>query len=638
VREYLPFLVGGIASGSIYGIAAMGLVLTYKTSGLFNFGHGAIAAAAAYVFYEAHTQHSLAWPIAAAITVFGFGPIAGLLMELLARRLSAASTANKIVATLGILITIQALAVIRYGASTRPMAVFLPAHVFNLGSVNVTEDQIITVVIGLLAAIGLALMLRRTQLGGAMRAVVDDPALLDLTGVSPTRVRRLSWVIGCCFASLSGILIAPVLGLDATLLTLLIVQAFGAAAIGAFSSLPLSYIGGLVVGIAAALSQKWVANSPALAGLPNAVPFLVLFLALLVIPKRRLVEVGQQSVARVRARKVSHPRVAPAGAALGLIALAVIPFVVGARLPIWSQGLGEMTLFLSLALLVRTSGQVSLCHIGFAATGAAAFAHLVSNHHWPWLLAVLVAGLLTVPLGAIIAVPSIRLSGLYLALATFGFGLLLSNVAYRSFLMFGGTGKSLDAPRPHALGLTGDRAYYYVLLVAVVAVAALIFAIERTRLGRLLRGLARSPVALMTHGADVNITRVIVFCVSAFIAGVSGALAAPIFGFVNQEGFNPLQSLTLLTVLVLGGRGTVSSAVVGSLLLYVVPGYINSTTVTNWLTVSFGLSAIAIAMLSVSAARPGSVASRRRRDDLRGPIADRWARAQPVSEPVLQSV
>lgn len=637
VKEYLPFIVGGIASGSIYGIAAMGLVLTYKTSGLFNFGHGAIAAAAAYVFYSLHTQHHLAWPIAAAVALFVFGPLSGLLMELLARRLSLASTANKIVATLGILIAIQSLAVLRFGAATVPFGVFLPAREFNLGSVIVTEDQIITVAIGLVAAIALALLLRTSRLGTAMRAVVDDDSLLDLTGIGPTRVRRLSWVVGCCFASLSGILIAPVLGLDATLLTLLIVQAFGAAAIGAFSSLPISYAGGLVVGLAAALSQKWVASTPSLAGIPNAVPFLILFVALLVTPKRKLVEVGRQAVTRARGRRAVSPRLSAGTVVVATVVFALLPLVVGSRLPVWTQGVGEVTLFLSLSLLVRTSGQVSLCHIGFAATGAAAFGHLVSDRHWPWLVAVVVAGLLTVPLGAIIAIPSIRLSGLFLALATFGFGLLLSNVGYRTFLMFGSTGESLRTPRPDALGLSGDRAYYYVLLTAAVLVGALVIAVERARLGRLLRALASSPLALATHGASVNVTRVIVFCLSAFLAGISGALVAPLFGVANQADYFPLQSLTLLVVLMLAGRGTVSSAVVASLVLFVVPGYINDATVSTWLNVVFGVSAIAVGVLSVSeppTSRPGV---HRRTGDRRSPVSERWSRAQRPAESVLQS-
>src|SRR2546421_2106246 len=107
MNDLIPFIIVGLTTGSVYGLAALGLVLTYKTSGLFNFAHGAIAAVAAYVFYALHVERHVAWPLAAIAAVLIFGPLAGLLMELLARRLSVATTANKIIATLGILIAIQ---------------------------------------------------------------------------------------------------------------------------------------------------------------------------------------------------------------------------------------------------------------------------------------------------------------------------------------------------------------------------------------------------------------------------------------------------------------------------------------------------------------------------------------------------
>src|SRR5258705_136918 len=148
MHELLPFIIVGITAGSVYGLAATGLVLTYRTSGIFNFAHGAVA------------------------------------------------------------------------------------------------------------AFGLAWLLRRTRLGSAMRALVDDPDLLSVAGWNPTAVRRMSWFIGSAFAVASGILIAPTLSLDAVLLSFLVVQAFGAAALGRFTSLPLTYAGGLAIGVAASLLTK----------------------------------------------------------------------------------------------------------------------------------------------------------------------------------------------------------------------------------------------------------------------------------------------------------------------------------------------------------------------------------------------
>jgi branched-subunit amino acid ABC-type transport system permease component len=585
----LPYLITGIAAGSIYGLAAVGLVLTYKTSGVFNFGHGAVAAGAAYVYYAMTVDAGAPTWLGLLVAVVGYGVVVGLGMEMLARRLALGPTAYKVVATLGILLAVQATAVLVFGPQARPLKHFLPTDTVRIGGVNVGKDQLITALVALLATGALFVFFRTSRLGTAMRAVVDDPDLLDMTGIDPVRVRRAAWVIGSCFAALGGVLIAPVLQLDATVLTLLIVQAFGAAAIGAFSSLPMSYAGGLVVGVLAAFTSKFVASTTELSALPQSVPFLVLFVVLLALPKGRLRELGQQ----VRLPALPPVRFTPArnlGAGAFLVVLLFVPQLSGTNLSAYTAGLAYVVLFLSLALLVRMSGQVSLCHFGFAAVGASSLGHF--QHHLPWALALLAAGLVAVPLGALVAVPAIRLSGLYLALATLGFGILLSSVAYTSGLMFG-TGAGVEVHRPEAFGLAGDTRYYYVVLSVVVLTVLVVTTIERARLGRLLRGLADSPVALATHGATVNTTRVLVFCISAFLAAIGGGLLAGQIGSVNADSFASFQSLTLVAVLLISGHRPVSSSVVAAVALVVVPVYIDNADVSSYLTLLFGVVALA---------------------------------------------
>ena len=586
----LPFLVTGITAGSIYGLAAVGLVLTYKTSGLFNFGHGAVAAGAAYVYYYVSIQHDAPVWLGLLLAVAGYGLLAGFLMEVLSRRLALAPTAYKVVATIGILLAVQASAALLFGPQSRPFPQFLPTDTFRVVGVNIGYDQLITALIALVATALLFAFFRTSRLGKAMRAVVDDADLLDMTGVDPVRVRRASWVIGSCFAALSGVLIAPLLQLDATVLTLLIVQAFGAAAIGAFSSLPMCYAGGLIVGVTAAVTSKLVVHTPALSALPQAIPFLTLFIVLLVLPRGRLQELGSQL--RLPALL---PTAFTAGRALstaGFAALLVLlPFVTGSKLPAYSSALAYVVLFLSLALLVRTSGQVSLCQFGFAAVGASSLGHF--QQHLPWFLALLAAGLVAVPVGALIALPAIRLSGLYLALATLGFGILLSSVLYTTKVMFG-TGAGLIIERPQWLGLDSDKGYYYVMLAIVGVSVVLVTTIERARLGRLLRALADSPLALSTHGTSINITRVIVFCISAFLAAISGGLLAAQIGVVSADSFAAFQSLTLVAVLLIAGRRPVSSAFVAATSLVVVPVYVDNPDIASYLTLLFGLAALGV--------------------------------------------
>jgi len=595
VRTWWPFIVTGLATGSLYGVAAMGLVLTYKTTGIINFAHGAVAAAAAYVFYEFHVKRGLGWPVAALLCVAIVGVLGGIVMERIARGLAQAPPAAKIVATVGLLLMVQGTTTAIYGAPNIPLAQFLPQNVYRIGGVNVGADQLITFILAAAAAAGLYTFFRFSRAGVAMRGVVDNPTLLDLTGTSPTKVRTQAWMIGNAFAALAGILLAPLLGLEATLLTLLVVQAFGAAAVAAFTSLPLAYLGGLVVGVSAALSTRMVAGTPSLGGLPPSLPFIVLFIVLVFTPKGRFLETPRHR------RPAEGATTASSATWSGRVVLAAlllaIPHLVGARLPVYSNGLIFVVVFLSLRLLVRTSGQVSLCQAAFAATGAATFSHLTTGAGLPWVLALLGAGLATVPIGALVAIPAIRLSGVYLALATFGFGLFLERLVYPTGFLFGVAG-SRPAPRPSlpGLDLTSDFRFYYVCLAVVALACVTTLVINRSRLGRLLQAMSDSPVALNVHGAAVNVTRVLVFCISAFLAGIAGALFAAMSGAINGVGFGAFASITWLTVLGLVGRGEVSGPFLAAGILAVVPAYASSDAYIKLQPVLFGALALAAAL------------------------------------------
>src|SRR5581483_1765347 len=196
VRDLLPFLIVGVTSGSLYGLAATGLVLTFRTSGVFNFAHGAIAAAAAYVFYDLRYSAHLPWPVALVLTVGGLALLSGLLLERLARRLAGAPPVMSIVATVGLLLAIQGLITWHYGPLTLGFPPFLPTSGVEVAGVQVQYGQMIIVAVGLALTGGLFLLLQRTDIGAAMRGVVDDPALVALTGRRPSVVRATSWMIG----------------------------------------------------------------------------------------------------------------------------------------------------------------------------------------------------------------------------------------------------------------------------------------------------------------------------------------------------------------------------------------------------------------------------------------------------------
>jgi branched-subunit amino acid ABC-type transport system permease component len=619
VSTLLPFVVVGLVTGSLYGLAGVGLVLTYKTSGVFNFAHGAVATVGAYSFYVLHVQHGVPWLLALLLCVVGLGAVLGLALERLARSLARVSPALQVVATVGLLLVVQSLAVVMFGAAQRNVPPFLPTGLFSIGGVNIGVDQLVIMLVALVSAGTLFVFFRATKLGLSMRAVVDDPDLLATSGTSAVRVRQAAWVVGAAFACLSGVLVVPATGLDASILTLLVVQAFGAAAVGLFSSLPLTYAGGLLIGVLASVSTKYVGQVSWLAGFPSAVPFLVLFTVLVLAPRRRLVDVGAQLRLRVTAAPSRPSAAGKVAAAVVLVALALVPGLVGARLAVWTSGLVLVIVFLSLHLLVRTSGQVSLAHASFAAVGAAGFAHLVSAG-LPWGLALLGAGLITVPVGALIAVPAIRLSGLYLAVATFGFGILLERLVFRTSLMFGAAG-ALDTPRPP--GLTSDRAYYYVVLAVALLAAATATAVIRGRLGRLLQAMSDSPTALSTLGTEVNVVRVLVFCLSSFLVGVAGALLGGVTQSINGTAFSFFTSLQWLAVLAISGAPfryrPVPTALLAGASIAVIPSYIGSATLQDYLPAIFGVAAMLNAL----------GAERRPRDAAEEPSARRASSRRP---------
>jgi ABC-type branched-subunit amino acid transport system ATPase component/ABC-type branched-subunit amino acid transport system permease subunit len=466
--------------------------------------------------------------------------------------------------------------------------------------VNVGFDQITVVIVSLVATGILYYFFRVVRLGVAMRGVVDNPDLVSMTGTNPVAVRRWAWIIGTIFASMAGLLLAPSLSLNAEIITLLVVQAFGAAAIGYFSNLPLTFAGGLFIGVAGALATKYAASVSWLTGLSAGLPFVILFIVLVVTPRARLAERRVVAATALRRSWYAPTRIRLGAAALALIFFCFVPSFVGVNLSTWSSALVYIMLFLSLGLLVKTSGQISLCHLAFAAVGAAAFGHFTTSFHMPWALALILAGLVAVPVGALVAIPAIRLSGVFLALATYGFGILLEQMFYDTNLMFGPTTGGIAAPRPDVtiLGwhLFSDKGFYYLLLAFVVLTVIIIQAILRGRMGRLLKGLSDSPVALETHGATVNVMKVLVFCISAGLAAIAGALLASLFSYGLGTNYSSFASLTMVAILTITVVGDPWYAILAALAYGIVPGYITVANISTYLEIVFGVSAATFAL------------------------------------------
>jgi branched-subunit amino acid ABC-type transport system permease component len=639
MHEYLALIIAGIADGAIVGLAAMGLVLSYKASGISNFAQGAIGALAAGVFYQLYALWGLAWPLAAAITLVVVGVGFGFVMERVAHFVARASTTMKIVSTIGIMVSITSLFNLRYGGITKEFPSFLPQQTFHFAGVNIAWEEVIVVVIGLAAAVGMTLFFKRTLMGRSTRAIVDDPQLVGLVGINPTTVRRWAWVIGTAFAAMTGVLIAPSIGLDGNTLTLLVVAGFGAAAIGRFSSLPLTFAGAIGIQVLVAISTKLAAeHGGEWQSVPTTIPFAVLFVVLLLSPKSWLVEVGASLQQRVVTVPRSSPLIGIAKLIPVVVFVALVPILFKTHMIAWSKGMVFVILMMSLSLLVRLSNQISLCQISFAAVGAVA-AYKLGQDGVPWLLCLLLAGLITIPIGAFVAIPAVRLSGVYLALATLSFGMVLQSAVYETSWMFGNNPVPLITQRP-SFALS-DQDYFY-LIAAIGAVCYLIVLfVERSRLGQLLRSKADSPIALEALGVNISVLPLVAFCAAAFLAGAAGGLIGPIIGIASPGDFQTIPtSLLLVALLVIGARnphvGTLGASLGGAIGLIVIPEYISSYDVLQCLNLFFGVAAVEAAVASTRPVKPFRLPWAAKQEA--GPPSDSSAPAREAGRPAPRVV
>ncbi|MDQ1373524.1 MAG: branched-chain amino acid transport system permease protein livM, partial [Actinomycetota bacterium] len=250
VQDLWPLAVIGLFNGSIYALAAMGVVLTYKTSGIFNFAYGAVAMFCGFTFWQFRDGWHLSSWIALPLVLFVVAPLIGILQERLFRPVTSLSAEIQIVVSLGALAFLQALVPLLYGSQDRFLSSIFPRGTFGVGSrLNVSYTQLYTLLLTVALAGGLYLVLRHTRFGTATQAVVDNRDLAELIGVSSDAVSRVAWIISSVFAALVGILLSANSRLDVYTLVLVVIFAFAPAVLGRLVSLPLAFGGAIALGV-----------------------------------------------------------------------------------------------------------------------------------------------------------------------------------------------------------------------------------------------------------------------------------------------------------------------------------------------------------------------------------------------------
>ena len=575
MERLLRTILLGLANGSVYALAATGVVLIYKTTRILNLGYGALALFTTFIYWQFTVNWG--WPLglSALIVVLVIAPAIGFFLDSqLFRRIEGQPIVIGVIATVGLTVLLQGIVFAIWSSDTQTVPSLFPTTSIDIvGGATLGLDQLLILAVAVGSAVALAMMLRYTRLGIAFRAVVDNRAVAGLMAVNTNLVSGMAWALGTSFAALTGILLAPRLFLDPITLPFFIISfLLGAAIVGYLQSLPLAFAGGLLIGVAQSMLVEYGSFRGVIGNISNAAPFLIVTVFLLLAPKRiRLAATSGSFIVRTRELTEHASRSVRAGVGIAFFGiLALVPLITESVS--WnrslSSGLIHAIVFISLVILTGYSGQISLGHSAFMGVAAFSAAHLATDVGWPPWLALVAGALAAVPVGALIGVIAVRLHGLFLALMTLAAAFMAHELFFTESSVSGSQGiVALERPA----GFEGDKAFYYLVLMMLAVAAIIAVNLRSGRTGRVLGAIRDSETATRSLGINVVKYKVLIFGLSAFMAAFAGILLTMQKGGAGRLDFIPFYSIVFMTVTVLGGVFHVGGGLAAGLLYGLYP-------------------------------------------------------------------
>ncbi len=592
IELFLSQVVNGVVIGFVYSLIALGFSLVFGVANIINFAQGAMLTLGAFLTFtmvRLGVPIALAVPLAVAITA-----LSGMLIERLALRpLRNAPYIAPLLSTLAIAIIFDQAAEIIWSAEIQPFPSPLSRYVIHIGSTYLTGVDLAIMAISVLVMAGLMLFLGRSWMGKALRATAQDPEAAAQMGINVPLMHQFAFGLAGALGALAGVLIGmyylsvfPQMGIPYGL------KGFAAALLGGLSSIPGAIVGGILLGIFESLASGYVGE-----GYRDIIAYSVLLLVLIVrpsglfgsrslealggasgatggIPTTSIVASMAGSTSRFRSRLIE----APLPVLLAAIALlAFLPAVTGSSyvLQIGVQAAMYAVLAISLTLLSGSAGVMSIGHAAFFGAGAYAAALAAVRLGAPVELAFLAAGTAGALLATLFYWPTIRLSGHTVGLATLAIGQILY-LAYLNWIdVTRGPMGIPGVPRPE-IGLTGTNmrslaAQYWQILVILGLATAIAHVLLNSPIGRMWRAIREDRLAAHASGVPVPRYLSTVFAVSGFLAGLAGAQFAFLQNFVSPDSFIIDTSIVLISMIVLGGLGNITGAILGGALLAMLP-------------------------------------------------------------------
>ena len=559
----IQFGVLGLGIGALYSLLGSGIVLIYRGSGTVNFAHGAFAMVGAYVFAELQIRGVHPWLAVLAAT--GAGAALGFLVQNpIMWLLRDGTPLARTIATLGVLISLQAIANLRYSSATLLANPFLSHRSWRIADVSIPSSRIILLGIAAAVAIGLASATRWSVIGLATSAAAENARGASTLGWSPNLLASVNWMLGGALAGGAGALIAPLAGLQVSNLVLLVIPALAAALLGRFSSFLGTFAGALFIGIVQSESVRYVTQT----GFQDTVPFLaiiaVLFFTGRSLPLRSHVAERLPTVGSGRIR-------------IGWFAAAV---VLTLSLMVWvfptnwhdafTVSFSMAILLLSVVVLTGYAGQISLAQYGIAGIGAYVAGRLVATQGWPFVPAALAGIVAAVLIGMIFALPALRTRGVTLAVVTLGLGFGLQRMLFEN-VQYSGSESGTQVGFVKVFGYDIDAIVYpqrydiFVFILFVVAALA-VANLRRSAAGRRSIALRANERAAASLGISVVGAKLYAFSVASAIAALAGIAISFRFPSIIYPSFSALQSVFVVGLAVVGGVGFLVGPVLGSVL------------------------------------------------------------------------
>ncbi|MFI6373289.1 ATP-binding cassette domain-containing protein [Streptomyces sp. NPDC050546] len=547
--------LAGLSVGSAAALTGIGLIVTYRATGVLNFAHGAIAMVCAYVLRQCVVEWG--WPLwlGATVTLLVLAPGLGVVLERFVFRPLAVlggDPAQTLVASIGVFVLLVGGAALLWGQGAREDAPEL-----------VPDEPWGQLAVVLVLAAGVAAVIRWTRFGRELRAVVDDRRLAVLGGIDADRVAAAGWAFGSFTAGLTGVLLAPYVRLDPYGLPLLVMEVVAVAVAARMRSLPVAVVVALGIGVAQSQLTRlhpsgW--GEPLLQAAGTNLFVVALLVAALALPVADTRDaLPRTATARVRT---------PPGAWIVAFVLFLLPLgLAGRDLHTSVQVPALAVILLSLVVVTGRGGQISLGQAAYAGLGALFTALLAAGRfpglpRLPELAALAVAVVLVAPLGLLTGWPAIGRRGLALALATFAVGVGVSRFVFAQ--PYATSGLSLGRPA----GFDGDRAYYVLELLLLAVALLATHALRRGRTGRALAAMRDHERGAQAAGVQVPSLKLLAFVAGAALAALGGGMLGMGLRAFDAAAYDPVRGLLwFAAVVVLGADSTLGALAAAALLV-----------------------------------------------------------------------